>query len=311
MQRSWANLREVRQAMPRQPAEVALASRWVPVAAVCRTRGMADLAWPTVWFIRFPSAGPVRPRGRRARGRRGLQRRLCPCYPLSGPSCAALAAVRRTAAAVRPCAIPAALIRRPGLGNWITSSTAGSRPGHAGQPAGHAGSTAPRRPARKRRTGPGRTGGGPGPSGPGNSRASGETLALGEVVGEVAVDVGLQAGVADDQPELPVVVERGVGEVLRADEDLRARGAVVGHDDLAVDVEAGRGTEVADLHPGVVQLLVLAVVLAVLVLPDDLHLHPALGRADQVAGDRGVVHLLGVDPDAALGPVDQGGQLGL
>src|SRR6266568_467812 len=58
----------------------------------------------------------------------------------------------------------------------------------------------------------------------------------------------------DDQPELAVLVEGGVGEGLRADEDLRVGGAVVGLDYLAVDVEAGRGAVVADPDPGPGQL---------------------------------------------------------
>src|SRR5689334_4561947 len=53
-----------------------------------------------------------------------------------------------------------------------------------------------------------------------------------------------------DQPELAVLVERGIGEVLRPDEHLRVLRAVVGLDDLPVDVEAAGGVVVTDAHPG-------------------------------------------------------------
>ena len=48
------------------------------------------------------------------------------------------------------------------------------------------------------------------------------------------------ARVGGDQAELAVVVERVGGEVLRAEERLGSRGAVVGDDRLGVNVEAGR-----------------------------------------------------------------------
>ncbi len=66
-------------------------------------------------------------------------------------------------------------------------------------------------------------------------------LAVTEVRGEGAGDRGHDGMAGDDQPELAVVVEGGVGEVLRSYEDLRPGRSVVGLDDLAVDVEAGGG----------------------------------------------------------------------
>src|SRR5439155_25783637 len=109
--------------------------------------------------------------------------------------------------------------------------------------------------------------------------------------------------------ELAVLVEGGVGEVLRAYEDLRAGGAVVGLDYLAVDVEAGGGAVVADPDPGPRQLGERAVVLAALVLPADLDVDAALGRLDERVLHGPVTHLLAVDAQAAGRAVDEGDQL--
>src|SRR5580700_9598506 len=109
----------------------------------------------------------------------------------------------------------------------------------------------------------------------------------------------------DDQPELTVVVEGGSGEVLRSDEYLRAGRAVVGLDDLPVDIKAGGGVVVADADPGPGQPGVRAVVFAALVLPADLHVDAALSRPDERILHRRVAHLLAVDAQAARRAVDE------
>src|SRR4249919_3451429 len=98
----------------------------------------------------------------------------------------------------------------------------------------------------------------------------GPVPAVPEVRGERARDRGHDGVTGDDQPEFTVLVEGGVGEVLRADEDLPVFGAVISLDHLAVDVEAGGGAVVADPDPGPGQLGERAVVLAALVLTADL-----------------------------------------
>src|SRR5690348_15231290 len=124
---------------------------------------------------------------------------------------------------------------------------------------------------------------------------SGPVPAVSEVRGEGADDRGHSGAAGDDQPEFAVPGERGAGEVLRSDEDPGAAGTVVGLDDLAVDVEAGGGAVVADADPGPGQPGVRAVVLAVFVLPADLHLDAALGRLDERVLDALVARFLAVD----------------
>src|SRR4029077_21198642 len=127
----------------------------------------------------------------------------------------------------------------------------------------------------------------------------GPVLTVPEVRAGRARDRGHDGVTGDDQPEFTVLVEGGVGEVLRADEDLPVVGAVVGLDHLAVDVEAGGGAVVADADPGPGQLGERAVVLAALVLPADLDVDAALGRLDERVLHRPVAHLLAVNPPAA------------
>src|ERR1700684_3193848 len=95
----------------------------------------------------------------------------------------------------------------------------------------------------------------PVPTGPGEPATSPgaalrNSLSVLEVGRERAGDRGQDGRAGGDQPEFAVAAQRRGEEVLGADERPRVCGAVVGLDHLPVDVEAGRGAEVADLDPG-------------------------------------------------------------
>src|SRR5581483_8631474 len=141
------------------------------------------------------------------------------------------------------------------------------------------------------------------------------TATTGTAGAEVGVERRLNAaehpGVADDQPELAVVVERVVGEVLRALENLRGRGAVVGDDRLGVDVVAGARGVGLHLAAGRGDLVQLRGVGVALVLGHHADRHAALRVRDHRVDQGGVAELLFLDVEAALRAVDQVEQLRL
>jgi predicted ATPase/signal transduction histidine kinase len=126
---------------------------------------------------------------------------------------------------------------------------------------------------------------------PGSAGVAGAAVVVG---GEGGLDAAEYAGVGGDQAEFPVVVQRVAGEVLRAGEDLGRGGAVVGHDRLGVDVEAGGRGVALDRAAAADDLLELGGVGGG-VFHHDPGLHAALLGRDDRADHGAVAELLLLD----------------